>query len=198
MPVNGVFGVAAAWAIAKHHFRGRDLLVTLIDLPFSVSPVVAGLVFVLLFGRERLVRALAQMAHGIQIMFAVPAIVIATAFVTFPYVARELIPADGVAQGTALEEEEAALVARRQRGWQTLPAWLRCQTSAGACFMACCCATSARAMGEFERGVAVVSRAISAGLPIPCRCMSRFSITSIIFVGRAFAVAFAAGRAGAW
>ncbi|MFD2182479.1 sulfate ABC transporter permease subunit CysW [Rhodoplanes azumiensis] len=105
VPLNLVFGVAAAWAIAKFEFPGKSLLITLIDLPFSVSPVVSGLVFVLLFGAQGyLGKWLA--AHDLQIVFAVPGIVLATVFVTFPFVARELIPLMQE-QGTA--EEEAAL-----------------------------------------------------------------------------------------
>ena len=105
MPVNTLFGIAAAWAIAKFEFKGKSLLITLIDLPFAISPVIAGLVFVMLFG-----------AHGwwgqwlqdrdIQVIFAVPGIVLATLFVTFPYVARELIP---LMQQQGSEEEEAAI-----------------------------------------------------------------------------------------
>jgi sulfate/thiosulfate transport system permease protein len=114
LPINVVFGVAAAWAIARFRFRGRNLLVTLIDLPFSVSPVVSGMVFVLLFGASGYFGpALAD--RGIEIIFAVPGIVLATLFVTSPFVARELIPsmeAHGVA------EEEAALTLGAT-GWRT-------------------------------------------------------------------------------
>ncbi|NJL07001.1 MAG: sulfate ABC transporter permease subunit CysW [Methylacidiphilales bacterium] len=105
VPLNVIFGIAAAWAIAKFEFVGKSLLVTFIDLPFSVSPVVSGLVFVLLFGAHGLFGAWLQ-AHDIRIIFAVPGIVLATIFVTFPFVARELIPLMQE-QGTA--EEEAAL-----------------------------------------------------------------------------------------
>ena len=92
VPLNAVFGIAAAWAIAKFDFRGKAFLITLIDLPFSVSPVVAGLCFVLLFGAQRRCSAAGSIAHGVQVVFAVPGIVLATMFVTFPFVARELIP----------------------------------------------------------------------------------------------------------
>ena len=105
VPLNTGFGLAAAWAIAKFQFRGKNVLITLIDLPFSVSPVVSGLVFVLLFGAQGLFGTWLA-AHDIQIIFAVPGIVLATMFVTFPFVARELIPLMQE-QGTA--EEEAAL-----------------------------------------------------------------------------------------
>jgi sulfate transport system permease protein len=91
VPLNLVFGVAAAWAIARFDFRGKSLLTTLIDLPFAVSPVVAGLMFILLFGANTVVGGWLQ-DHGLQVIFAVPGIVLATVFVTFPFVARELIP----------------------------------------------------------------------------------------------------------
>ncbi len=149
VPFNAVFGIAAAWAIAKHHFRGRDLLVSLIDLPFSVSPVVAGLMFVLLFGANGWFGPW-LMAHGIRIMFAVPAIVIATAFVTFPYVARELIPLM-VAQGRA--EEEAALTLGAN-GFQTL--WHVTLPNIRWGLLYGVLLTNARAMGEFG-AVSVVS-----------------------------------------
>jgi sulfate transport system permease protein len=106
VPFNLVFGVAAAWAIAKFEFRGKSLLVTLIDLPFSVSPVIAGLIFVLLFGLQGWMGNWLD-DHNIQILFAVPGIVLASVFVTFPFVARELIP---LMQAQGKEEEEAAAV----------------------------------------------------------------------------------------
>jgi sulfate transport system permease protein len=102
---NGVFGLTAAWAIAKFDFRGKNVLITLIDLPFSVSPVIAGLVFVLLFGLQGLLGPWLQ-AHNIKIIFAVPGIILATVFVTFPFIVRELIP---LMQEQGTEEEEAAL-----------------------------------------------------------------------------------------
>ena len=110
MPLNLVFGVAAAWAIAKFDFPGKSVLITLIDLPFAVSPVISGLIFVLLFGAAGLVRRRGSREHDIKIIFAVPGIVLATMFVTFPFVARELIP---LMQAQGSDEEEAALVARR-------------------------------------------------------------------------------------
>ena len=105
VPLNLVFGLVAAWAIAKFEFRGKSLLITLIDLPFSVSPVISGLVFVLLFGAQGYFGAWLQ-AHDIKIIFALPGIVLATVFVTFPFVARELIP---LMQEQGTQEEEAAL-----------------------------------------------------------------------------------------
>ena len=106
VPLNVVFGVAAGWAMGKFQFRGRQLLLTLIDLPFAVSPVIAGLVFVLLFGRRGWVGPW-LIDHGFQIVFAVPGIVLATIFVSFPFVAREIIP---IMEATGTEEEEAARV----------------------------------------------------------------------------------------
>ncbi|WP_431259939.1 sulfate ABC transporter permease subunit CysW [Roseateles chitinivorans] len=106
VPLNIVFGVSAAWAITKHDFRGKQLLITLIDLPFSVSPVVAGLIYVLIFGAQGWFGPWLQ-AHDIKVIFAVPGIVLATVFVTFPFVARELIP---LMQAQGRDEEEAATV----------------------------------------------------------------------------------------
>jgi sulfate transport system permease protein len=105
VPLNLVFGVAAAWAIAKFSFRGKSLLITLIDLPFSISPVVAGLAFVLLFGAQGLFGSYLR-THHLQIVFALPGIVLATVFVTFPFIARELIP---LMQDQGTTDEEAAL-----------------------------------------------------------------------------------------
>ena len=113
VPLNLVFGLAAAWAIAKFDFRGKNLLTTLIDLPFAVSPVISGLIYVLLFGLQGWWGAwLAR--HGLQIIFAVPGIVLATIFVTFPFVARELIP---LMQEQGTDEEQAARVLGAN-GWQ--------------------------------------------------------------------------------
>ncbi len=149
VPLNLVFGVAAAWAIAKFEFRGKSVLTTLIDLPFAVSPVIAGMVFVLLFGAQGLLGPWLR-AHGLQIIFAVPGIVLATIFVTFPFVARELIP---VMQAAGNDEEEAALLLGAS-GWQvffrvTLP-----NIKWGLLYGIILC--NARAMGEFG-AVSVVS-----------------------------------------
>ncbi|HKC11638.1 MAG TPA: ABC transporter permease subunit, partial [Vicinamibacteria bacterium] len=114
VPLNLVFGVAAAWAIAKFEFPGKNALITLIDLPFAVSPVIAGMVFILLFGRQGYLGPWLQ-AHGFKIVFAVPGLALATIFVTFPFVARELIP---VMQAAGTEEEEAARVLGAG-GWTT-------------------------------------------------------------------------------
>ncbi|MDT7838140.1 sulfate ABC transporter permease subunit CysW (plasmid) [Aquabacterium sp. OR-4] len=113
VPLNLVFGVAAAWCIAKFEFRGKSLLLTLIDLPFSVSPVIAGLVYVLVFGLQGWFGPWLQ-AHDLKVIFAVPGIVLATVFITFPFVARELIP---LMQAQGREQEEAAVVLGAS-GWQ--------------------------------------------------------------------------------
>lgn len=149
VPVNLVFGVAAAWAIAKFTFRGRSLLITLIDLPFSVSPVVAGLLYVLVFGLQGwLGPFLAE--HDIEIIFAVPGIVMATTFVTFPFVARELIP---LMQEQGTSEEEAAWVLGAS-GWRTFWHVTLPNIRWGLLYGVLLC--NARAMGEFG-AVAVVS-----------------------------------------
>ena len=114
LPLNLVFGVAAAWCIAKYEFKGKAFLTTLVDLPFSVSPVVAGLVYVLMFGAQGWIGPWLQ-EHDIKIIFAVPGIVLATIFVTFPFIARELIP---LMQAQGNNEEQAAIVLGAS-GWQT-------------------------------------------------------------------------------
>jgi len=149
VPLNLVFGVAAAWSIAKFEFPGKRLLITLIDLPFSVSPVISGLIYVLLFGAQGWFGEWFA-AHDIKILFAVPGIVLATVFVTFPFVARELIP---LMEAQGSEEEEAAVVLGAS-GWQvfwhtTLP-----NIKWGLLYGVILC--NARAMGEFG-AVSVVS-----------------------------------------
>ena len=149
VPVNLLFGVAAAWAIAKFEFVGKNLLITLIDLPFSVSPVVSGLIYVLLFGLQGWLGPwLAE--HDIRIIFAVPGIVLATIFVTFPFVARELIP---LMQAQGTEEEEAARVLGAG-GWQTFWRVTLPNIKWGLLYGVILC--NARAMGEFG-AVSVVS-----------------------------------------
>ncbi len=149
VPLNLVFGVAAAWAITKFDFKWKQLLITLIDLPFSVSPVIAGLVYVLVFGAQGwLGRGLAE--HNIKIIFAVPGIVLATLFVTFPLVARELIP---LMEAQGREEEEAATVLGAN-GWQTLWKVTLPNIKWGLLYGVILC--NARAMGEFG-AVSVVS-----------------------------------------
>jgi len=161
VPVNLVFGVSAAWAIAKHDFRGKQLLITLIDLPFSVSPVVAGLIYVLLFGAQGWFGPWLQ-AHDVRIVFAVPGIVLATVFVTFPFVARELIP---LMQAQGRDEEEAATVLGAS-GWQTFWRVTLPNVRWGLLYGVILC--NARAMGEFG-AVSVVSghiRGLTNTLPL--------------------------------
>src|SRR5437588_2814600 len=147
--MNLVFGIAAAWAIGKFDFVGKSLLVTLIDLPFSVSPVVSGLIYVLIFGLQGLLGPWLA-AHNIKIIFAVPGIVLATMFVTFPFVARELIP---LIQAQGNEEEEAALTLGAS-GWQTFFRVTLPNAKWGLLYGVILC--NARAMGEFG-AVSVVS-----------------------------------------
>jgi sulfate transport system permease protein len=149
MPLNAVFGITAAWLVTKFQFRGRDLLVTLIDIPFGVSPVISGLIYVLVFGARGWFGPWLS-DHDWRIIFAAPGIILATTFVTFPFVARELIP---LMQSQGTEEEEAALVLGAS-GWQmflrvTLPniRW-------GLLYGVVLC--TARALGEFG-AVSVVS-----------------------------------------
>jgi len=149
VPLNLIFGVAAAWAITKFEFPGKTVLVTLIDLPFAVSPVIAGLIYVLLFGAQGWLGPWLS-EHDIRIVFAVPGIVLATVFVTFPFVARELIP---LMQGQGTDEEEAALVLGA-RGWQIL--WRVTLPNVKWSLMYGVILSTARAMGEFG-AVSVVS-----------------------------------------
>nr|WP_255569261.1 sulfate ABC transporter permease subunit CysW [Comamonas sp. NLF-1-9] len=182
VPLNLVFGVCAAWAIARFDFRGKNLLITLIDLPFSVSPVIAGLIYVLLFGAQGWFGPWLQ-AQGIQILFAVPGIVLATVFVTVPFVARELIP---LMQSQGQEEEEAAIVLGAS-GWRvfwhvTLPniRW-------GLFYGVILC--NARAMGEFG-AVSVVSghiRGLTNTMPLHVEILyneynfaAAFSVASLL------------------
>jgi sulfate transport system permease protein len=161
VPANVLFGLAASWAVARFDFPGRSVLLTLIDLPFAISPVISGLVFVLLFGRQGWLGPWLA-AHDLRIVFAVPGIVLATIFVTFPFVARELIP---VMQAQGRDEEEAAVVLGAS-GWQifwrvTLP-----NVKWGLLYGVVLC--NARAMGEFG-AVSVVSghiRGLTNTLPL--------------------------------
>jgi len=149
VPLNLVFGVAAAWCIAKYEFRGKAFLTTLVDLPFSVSPVVAGLIYVLVFGAQGWLGPWLA-AHDIKIIFAVPGIVLATVFVTFPFIARELIP---LMQAQGNEEEQAAIVLGAN-GWQTFWHVTLPNIKWGLIYGVILC--NARAMGEFG-AVSVVS-----------------------------------------
>ena len=161
VPLTTVFGVSAAWAIARFDFRGKSLLITLIDLPFSVSPVIAGLIYVLIFGAQGWCGPWLS-EHGIKVIFAVPGIVLATLFVTFPFVARELIP---LMQEIGHEEEEAAL-SLGASGWQTFFKITLPNIKWGLLYGILLC--NARAMGEFG-AVSVVSghiRGLTNTLPL--------------------------------
>jgi sulfate transport system permease protein len=178
VPANLVFGIAAAWAIAKFEFRGKQVLLTLIDLPFAVSPVIAGLIYVLLFGAQGWFGQWLS-DHDVKIIFAVPGIVLATIFVTFPFVARELIP---LMQAQGTEEEEAA-VTMGASGWQTLWRVTLPNVKWGLLYGVILC--NARAMGEFG-AVSVVSghiRGMTNTLPLH---------VEILYNEYNFAAAFAA------
>jgi sulfate/thiosulfate transport system permease protein len=161
VPANLVFGLTAAWAIAKFEFKGKSMLITLIDLPFSVSPVTSGLIYVLLFGAQGYFGPWLQ-AHGVQIIFAVPGIVLATIFVTFPFIARELIP---IMQEQGTKEEEAAL-SLGASGWKTFRRITLPNVKWALLYGVLLC--NARAMGEFG-AVSVVSgkiRGQTATMPL--------------------------------
>lgn len=149
VPLNLVFGLAAAWAIAKFEFLGKSVLITLIDLPFAVSPVISGLIYVLLFGTQGWLGPWLD-SHGIQIIFAVPGIVLATIFITFPFVAREIIP---IMQEQGTEEEQAAITLGAN-GWQTF--WYITLPNVRWALLYGVILCNARAMGEFG-AVSVVS-----------------------------------------
>jgi len=149
VPANLVFGLAASWALAKFQFRGRNILITLIDLPFAISPVISGLIYILLFGMQGWLGPWLN-DHDIKIVFAVPGIVLATIFVTFPFVARELIP---LMQEQGTEEEQAALLLGAN-GWQTF--WRVTLPNVKWALLYGVILCNARAMGEFG-AVSVVS-----------------------------------------
>ena len=177
VPLNLVFGVIVAWLITKFDFFGKQILLTLVDLPFSVSPVIAGLIYVLLFGAQGWLGPWLQ-AHDIKIIFAVPGIVLATMFVTFPFVARELIP---LMQSQGKEEEEAA-IALGASGWQTFWHVTLPNIKWGLLYGVMLC--NARAMGEFG-AVSVVSghiRGLTNTLPLQ---------TEILYNEYNFSAAFA-------
>lgn len=161
VPLNLVFGVSAAWAITKFEFKGKSILITLIDLPFAVSPVIAGLIYVLIFGLQGWFGS-ALVEHDIKVIFAIPGIVLATVFVTFPFVARELIP---LMQAQGKDEEEAGLVLGAS-GWQIL--WRITLPNVKWGLLYGVILTNARAMGEFG-AVSVVSghiRGLTNSLPL--------------------------------
>ena len=179
VPLNLVFGIAASWAIAKYEFKGKAFLTTLIDLPFSVSPVISGLVFVLLFGAGGLFGPFLK-SHGIQVIFAVPGIVLATIFVTFPFVARELIP---LMQEQGTTDEQAAL-SLGASGWQAF--WYVTLPNIKWALLYGVLLCNARAMGEFG-AVSVVSghiRGLTNTMPLHIEIL----YNEYNFVG-AFAVA---------
>jgi sulfate transport system permease protein len=179
VPLNAIFGIAAAWVITKFDFRGKGILLTLIDLPFAVSPVIAGLIFVLLFGRQGVLGPWLQ-EMDIKIIFAVPGIILATLFVTFPFVARELIP---LMQEQGTEEEEAAQVLGAS-GWQTFWRVTLPNIRWGLIYGLILC--NARAMGEFG-AVSVVSgkiRGLTNTMPLDVEILyNEYNMTA------AFAVA---------
>lgn len=183
VPLNTLFGVAAAWAIAKFEFRGKSLLTTLIDLPFSVSPVIAGLVFVLLFGSRGWFGDWLS-AHDIRVIFAVPGIILATTFVTFPFVARELIP---LMQGQGTDEEQAALTLGAS-GWRMFWHVTMPNIRWGLLYGVLLC--NARAMGEFG-AVSVLSghiRGVTNTMPLqveilyndPGQYSAAFAVASLL------------------
>jgi sulfate/thiosulfate transport system permease protein len=184
VPLNTLFGVAAAWAIAKFDFRGKQILITLIDLPFSVSPVIAGLMFVLLFGAQGWFGPWLD-AADIQIVFALPGIVLATMLVTFPYVARELIP---IMQLQGREAEEAA-VSLGAGGWTTFFRVTLPSIRWGLLYGVILC--NARAMGEFG-AVAVVSghiRGLTTTMPLQAQVLydeydltGAFAVASVLML----------------
>lgn len=155
VPLNLVFGVAASWAIAKYSFRGKALLIALIDLPFAISPIISGLVYILVFGMQGWLGKWLE-GYGIQVIFAVPGVVLATIFVTFPFVARELIP---LMQEQGNEEEWAA-ISLGANGWHTFWRVTLPNIKWGVLYGVLLC--NARAMGEFG-AVSVVSSNIRGG-----------------------------------
>lgn len=184
VPLNLVFGVMASWAIAKFTFPGKSLLITLIDLPFSVSPVVAGLIFVLLFGRQGWFGPFLD-AHDIRIIFTVPGIILATLFVTFPFIARELIP---LMESQGREEEEAAVVLGAS-GVQTFFRVTLPNIKWGVIYGVILC--NARAMGEFG-AVSVVSghiRGLTNTLPLQVEILyNEYNYTAAFAVASLLAV----------
>ena len=184
VPVNTVFGICASWAIAKFEFKGKSLLITLIDLPFAVSPVIAGLVFVLLFGAQGWFGPWFQ-ERDIQVIFAVPGIVLATLFITFPYVARELIP---LMQQQGSEEEEAAITLGAS-AWVTFLRVTLPKIRWGLLYGVILC--NARAMGEFG-AVSVVSghiRGLTNTMPLQVEILyneynfvAAFAVASLLAV----------------
>jgi len=177
VPLNLIFGVCAAWAVAKYEFWGKSFLTTLIDLPFSISPVVSGMVYVLLFGAQGWFGPLLEAAH-IQIIFAVPGIVLATIFVTFPFIARELIP---LMQDQGSQDEEAAL-SLGATGWQTFWRVTLPNVKWGLLYGVLLC--NARAMGEFGAVSVLSGKILGKTETMPLYIESLYN-------GNKFAAAFA-------
>jgi sulfate/thiosulfate transport system permease protein len=177
VPLNVVFGVAAAWAIAKFEFKGKSILITLIDLPFAVSPVIAGLIYILIFGMQGWFGSYLY-DHDIKIIFAIPGIVLATIFVTFPFVARELIP---LMQAQGKDEEEAGLVLGAS-GWQIL--WRITLPNVKWGLLYGVILTNARAMGEFGAVSAVSGHIIGMTNTMPLH-------VEILYADHQLAAAFA-------
>jgi len=177
VPLNAAFGIAAAWAITKFNFRGKDLLITLIDLPFSVSPVIGGMVFVLLFGLQGVLGPWLA-THGIKIVFAIPGIVIATLFVTLPFVARELIP---LMQKQGTQQEEAALMLGAN-GWQVLRRVTLPNVKWSLLYGILLC--NGRAIGEFGAVAVVSGHIIGLTNTMPLQ-------VEVLYNDYAFAAAFA-------
>lgn len=177
VPLNVVFGIAAAWAIAKFEFRGKSILITLIDLPFAVSPVIAGLIYILIFGMQGWFGSY-LFDHDIKIIFAIPGIVLATIFVTFPFVARELIP---LMQAQGKDEEEAGLVLGAS-GWQIL--WRITLPNVKWGLLYGVILTNARAMGEFGAVSAVSGHVIGMTNTMPLH-------VEILYADHQLAAAFA-------
>ncbi len=182
VPLNVLFGLAAAWAIAKFEFPGKPILVTLIDLPFSVSPVVAGLMFVVLFGLQGFFGTWLD-AHDLKIIFAVPGIVLATVFITFPFVARELIP---VMQAAGTEQEQAALTLGAN-GWQTFWHVTLPSVKWGLIYGVILC--NARAMGEFGAVSVVSGHILGKTETMPLRVEALYQGATDASAAAAFAVA---------
>lgn len=184
VPLNLVFGIAAAWAIAKFEFIGKHLLITLIDLPFAISPVISGLIYVLLFGLQGWLGPWLA-AHDIKLLFAVPGIVLATIFVTFPFVARELIP---LMQGQGIDEEEAAIVLGAS-GWQMFWRVTFPNIKWGVLYGVILC--NARAMGEFG-AVSVVSghvRGLTNTMPLHVEILyNEYNFTAAFAVASSLAM----------
>src|SRR6185436_7831125 len=191
VPLNTIFGLAAAWAIAKFKFRGKSVLITLIDLPFSVSPVVAGLMFVVLFGLQGFFGKWLSEHNG-RIIFSVPGIVLATVFVTFPFVARELIP---VMQATGTDQEQAALTLGAN-GWQTFWHVTLPSVKWGLIYGIILC--NARAMGEYGAVRVVSANIVNQTQTMPLRVESlneefqtpaAFAVASLLAVLALFTLA---------